>query len=187
MRSTWVFSEGKWSKIEDNVEIRSLKIKAGNFEERPVMSVTIFSRPDDDPKHVPDSDLDADHDPDGAKTFRDEWLKLEAKFRKYLFCHRPKNPFCPTYQKTKMMAPYARKTRGSSTIRSEAYGDHITMDHFIIRDLRDYGFDDQRIALVIKGVLEVSCIYPFDTKESEQVLEDLLYFVDVVPLSSFKA
>ena len=87
-----------------------------------------------------------------------------------------------------MMAPYARKIRDSSIIRNEAYGDHITIDHFIARDLRDYGFDDQRDGLFIKGMFsKFTYIYPSDTKESEQVLEDLLYFVDVVPLSSFKA
>ena len=41
-----------------------------------------------------------------------------------------------------MMAPHARKLGGSSTIKSEKYGDHLTIDHIITRDLRDYGFDD---------------------------------------------
>ena len=78
------------------------------------------------------------------------------------------------------MAPYARKTGGSSTVRSEAYGDHVTMDHIIARDLRDYGFDDQRVALVVKDVFsKFRYVYPSDTKEGEQVLEDLLHFVGV--------
>ena len=178
MRSTWVYREGAWSKIEDNVDIRDLKLKAGKFEERTIMSVTMFTRPDDDPELVPDSDLDLDHGPEGENTPRDERLKLEAKSQKHLFCHRPKNPFCPTCQKAKMMAPYARKTGGSSTVRSEAYGDHVTMDHIIARDLRDYGFDDQRVALVVKDVFsKFRYVYPSDTKEGEQVLEDLLHFV----------
>ena len=180
MRSTWVFREGKWSKIEDNVDIRGLKVKAGKFEERTIMSVTMFTRPDDDPELVPDSDLDLDHGPEGEDLPRDERLRLEARSQKHLFCHRPKNPFCPTCQKAKMMAPYARKTGGSSTVRSEAYGDHVTMDHIIARDLRDYGFDDQRVALVVKDVFsKFRYVYPSDTKEGEQVLEDLLHFVGV--------
>ena len=112
MRSTWVFREGTWSKIEDKVDIRDLKLKAGKFEERTIMSVTMFTRPDDDPELVPDSDLDLDHGPDGEDMSRDERLKLEAKSQKHLFCHRPKNLFCPTCQKAKMMAPYAKKTGG---------------------------------------------------------------------------
>ena len=180
MRSTWVYREGAWSKIEDNVDVRDLKVKAGRFEERTIMSVTMFTRPDDDPELVPDSDLDLDHGPEGENMPRDERLKLEAKSQKHLFCHRPKNPFCPTCQKAKMMAPYARKTGGSSTVRSEAYGDHVTMDHIIARDLRDYGFDDQRVALVVKDVFsKFRYVYPSDTKEGEQVLENLLHFVGV--------
>ena len=79
MRSTWVFREGKWSKIEDNVDIRGLKLKAGKFEERTIMSVTMFTRPDDDPEFVPDSDLDLDHGPEGESMPRNEQLMLEAK------------------------------------------------------------------------------------------------------------
>ena len=68
-------------------------------------------------------------------------------------------------QKAKMMAPYARKTGGSATVRSEAYGDHVTMDHIIASDLRDYGFDDQRVALVVKDVFsKFRYVYPFDTE-----------------------
>ena len=143
-----------------------------------IMTVAVATAAD--PELVPDSDLDLDHGPEGENMPRDERLKLEAKSQKHLFCHRPKNPFCPTCQKAKMMAPYARKTGGSSTVRSEAYGDHVTMDHIIARDLRDYGFDDQRVALVVKDVFsKFRYVYPSDTKEGEQVLEDLLHFVGV--------
>ena len=173
MRSTWVFREGKWSNVEDNVDIRSLGVKAGKFEEKAIMSVTMFARPDDDPELVPDSDLNLDHGPEGDKMSKDT-------SQKHLFCHRPKNPFCPTCQRAKMMAPYTKKTGGASTVRSEAYGDHLTMDHIIARDLRDYGFDEQRVALVVKDVFsKFRYVYPSDTKEGEQVLEDLLHFVGV--------
>ena len=46
--------------------------------------------------------------------------------------------------------------------------------------MRDYGFDDQRVALVVKDVFsKFRYVYPSYTKEGEQVLEDLLHFVGV--------
>ena len=180
VRTTWVFREGSWSRIEDSVNIRSLEVRSAKFDERPIMSVTVFGRPPDDPDVVPDSDLDESFGPDSRSQSRDERLKIEAKSRLHLFCHRPKNPFCPVCQRAKMMAPCARKTGGSSTIRSEAYGDHITIDLIIAKDLRDCGFDDQKVSLIVKDVYtNFRHVYPSAKKDCEQVLDDLLRFTGV--------
>ena len=74
-----------------------------------------------------------------------------------------------------MLAPHARKRGGSSTIASKKFGDHVTVDHIITKDLRDSG-----VALVVKDVFtNFRYVYLSRTKEGEQVCE--AYFISFVP------
>ncbi|CAE7575020.1 GIP [Symbiodinium pilosum] len=74
--------------------------------------------------------------------------------------HRPKNPYCPVCQRAKMMAPHARKLGGSSTIKSDKYGDHLTILGTVVLTTKRY-------------------VYPNATKEGEQCYENLLHFTGV--------
>ena len=169
VRSTWLFREGSWVKVEDKVNVRELDNKVARLEGNPILSLTIF----EDPDVEPDSDNEGN-----ARSLAEADLRAEAKSVEHLFSHRPKNPFCEVCQRAKMLAPQARKKGGSSTIVSKAFGDHITVDHIITRDLRDHGFQDERVALVVKDVFtKFRYVYPSPTKSSDQCFEDLLHFL----------
>ncbi|CAE7940259.1 unnamed protein product, partial [Symbiodinium necroappetens] len=86
----------------------------------------------------------------------------------------------PVCQKAKMLAPHARKREGSSTVASEKFGGHVTVDHIINRDLRDVGVEGEKVALVAKDVCtNFRNVYPSSTKEAEQVYHRLLHFFRV--------
>eukprot|EP00439_Symbiodinium_sp_Y106_P066744 s3183_g10.t3 len=79
-----------------------------------------------------------------------------------------------------MYARQARKTGGSSTIYSKAFGDHITVDHIITADAKDYGFQGETVAHVVKDVYsKFRYVYPSKTKSGEQCYEDMLHFLGV--------
>eukprot|EP00439_Symbiodinium_sp_Y106_P079167 s520_g17.t2 len=79
-----------------------------------------------------------------------------------------------------MYAPQARKTGGSSTIYSKAFADHITVDHIITADAKDYGFQEEPVAHVVKDVYsKFRYVYPSKTKSGEQCYEDMLHFLGV--------
>ena len=129
------------------------------------MSLTIFTRPLDDPEPEPDSDRE-EAEPSASV---EEKLRKEAACKQRRLTHRLKNPFCKVCQGAKMLAPHARKKGGSTTIHSKKFGDRITLDHIITRDLRDHGF---KVVFVIKNVYSVYSkflnLYPSETKSSGQ-------------------
>ena len=172
VRTTWIFQDSAWTKVEDKVHIRELPNKAAKFDRPCAMSITVFSISEED-----DVEPDSDAEEPTARSRSEAALKAEAISLEHQFTHRPKNPFCPVCQRAKMLAPQARKKGGSSTIVSESFGDHITVDHVITRDLRDHGFQDERV-LVIKDVFsKFRYVYPSPTKSSDQCHEDLLHFL----------
>ena len=178
IRTTWLFRDGSWSKAEDKVDMRTLGNKTAKLDSPAIMSITIFERPADDPEEVPDSDRD-DSAPE-ARSRSVESLKAEALTSEHMFTHRPKNPYCKICQRAKMLAPHARKRGGSSTIESKAFGDHITIDHVVTRDLRDHGLENEKVAFVVKDVLsKFRYVYPSPTKEADQCHEDLQHFLQV--------
>ena len=177
IRTTWIYKDSAWERIEDSVDIRSLKVKNQKIEGSPILSITTFKRPEDDPLQEPDSDREAEGEKD-QNASNEARLRAEADSIHHKFCHRPKNPYCKVCQKAKMYSPQARKTGGSSSITSTKYGDHITVDHIITRDMLDHGYDDQKVALVVKDVYsQFRYVYPSDTKNSDQCHEDLLHFL----------
>ena len=79
-----------------------------------------------------------------------------------------------------MLAPQARKRGGSSRIQSKAFGDHITIDHVVTRDLRDHGLESEKVALVVEDVFsKLRYVYPSPAKEADQCHEDLQHFLQV--------
>ena len=79
-----------------------------------------------------------------------------------------------------MLAPHARKRGGSSTIFSKKFGDHVTIDHIVTKDLRDFGIEGEKVALVVKDVFtNFRYVYPSSTKAGEEVYESLLHYFKV--------
>ena len=177
IRTTWIFREKKWECIENNVDMSTLANRTAKLVDGVTVSLTVFRKPESSKDHEPASDDEAvGEQPPDESPGRD--LKAEAQSPEHLFHHRPKNPYCEVCQRSKMMAPQARKRGGSSTIKSESYGDHITIDHVITRDLKDQGIGDERVALVVKDVFSsFRYIYPSATKSSDQCYEDLQHYL----------
>ena len=171
-----MFRDGVWHLVEDKVDIRALEVRADKHDDAPIMSITSFTRPADDPEPEPDSDRE-EAEPIPSS---EERLRQEAASKQHQFTHRPKNPFCKVCQKAKMLAPQARKKGGSTTIHSKKFGDHITIDHIITKDLRDHGFEGEKVAFVVKDVYsKFRYVYPSETKSSEQCTSDLQHFLKV--------
>ena len=176
IRTTWVFRDGVWHLVEDKVDIRALEVRADKYEDAPIMSITSFTRPADDPEPEPDSDREEAEPMPSSE----ERLRQEAASKQHQFTRRPKNPFCKVCQKAKMLAPQARKKGGSTTIHSKKFGDHITIDHIITKDHRDHGFEGEKVAFVVKDVYsKFRYVYPSETKSSEQCTSDLQHFLKV--------
>ena len=77
-----------------------------------------------------------------------------------------------------MLAPQSRKVGGTRTIESKAFGDHITCDHIILKDLTEFGFHDQKDGFVIKDAFtNFRYCYPSETKTADQCHEDFLHFL----------
>ena len=56
----------------------------------------------------------------------------------------------------------------------------MTIDHIITRDLRDFGIEGEKVALVVKDVCtNFRYVYPSSTKDGEQVYENLLHYFQV--------
>ena len=70
---------------------------------------------------------------------------------------------------------------GSGTITSKKFGDHVTMDHIITRDLKDPGLDGERVAaLVIKDVYsKFRYIYPAEAKGTGYCIDRFKHFPKV--------
>ena len=65
-------------------------------------------------------------------------------------------------------------------MHSKSFGDHITIEHIITRDAKDYGFEGQTVAHVVKDVFtKFRYVYPSDNKSGEKCYEDLLHFLQV--------
>ena len=117
IRTTLLFKDGAWSKVEDRVSLEEIPNKTAKLEGKVVMSFTSFEQSREDPADTPDSDLQ-DPEPQTPPEGEGRDLKGEAKLReeatspKHLFTHRPKNLFCPVCRKAKMLAPHARKKWG---------------------------------------------------------------------------
>eukprot|EP00435_Cladocopium_sp_Y103_P024493 s1104_g6.t1 len=75
-----------------------------------------------------------------ARSRKPEDLMAEAASAKHQFTHFPKNPFCRTCQRARMMAPQARSKGGQKRVVTETFGDHIIGDHVIIRKNVEEGF-----------------------------------------------
>ena len=167
-----------WSLLEDSVNIDDLEGIYGEVPEGTVASITLFALPEGEEEAQADSDVEPYSFPKAKKG--EASLRAEAASPEHELTHRPKNPFCPICKRAKVYAPQARKTGGSSTIYSKAFADHITVDHIITADAKDYGFQEETVAHVVKDVYsKFRYVYPSKTKSCEQCYEDMLHFLGV--------
>ena len=82
----------------------------------------------------------------------------------------PKNPFCRTCQRARMMAPQARRKGGQKRIETEVFGDHIIGDHVIIKKNAEEGFKGEQVALVLKDLhTQYRYVYASQTKTHKAV------------------
>ena len=107
-----------------------------------------------------------------------EDLLAEAASTQHQYTHFPKNPFCRTCQRARMMAPQARKKGGQKRIETEVFGDHIIGDHVIIKKNVEEGFRGEQVALVLKDLhTQYRYVYPSQSKDSQSCVDGLNHFI----------
>ena len=107
-----------------------------------------------------------------------EDLLAEASSTQHQYTHFPKNPFCRTCQRARMMAPQARKKGGQKRIETEAFGDHVIGDHVIIKKNVEEGFRGEQVALVLKDLhTQYRYVYPSQSKDSQSCVDGLNHFI----------
>ena len=107
-----------------------------------------------------------------------EDLLAEAASTQHQYTHFPKNPFCGTCQRARMMAPQARKKGGQKRIETEVFGDHIIGDHVIIKKNVEEGFRGEQVALVLKDLhTQYRYVYPSQSKDSQSCVDGLNHFI----------
>ena len=107
-----------------------------------------------------------------------EDLLAEAASTQHQYTHFPKNPFCRTCQRARMMAPQARKKGGQKRIETEVFGDHIIRDHVIIKKNVEEGFRGEQVALVLKDLhTQYRHVYPSQSKDSQSCVDGLNHFI----------
>ena len=112
----------------------------------------------------------------GNKT--EEELRKDAIPPEHLFTHRPKNPYCETCKRAKMMKPYATRKGGSRHVKSNKFGDHIVADHVIMKKSVDTGVQDENVMLVIKDVCtQYRYAYPSDSKSTDEIIKGFNHFL----------
>ena len=93
-----------------------------------------------------------------ARSRKPEDLIAEAASAKHQFTHFPKNPYCRTCQRARMMAPQARRKGGQKRVETQVFGDHIIGDHVIIKKNVEEGFRGEQVALVLTKICTLSIV-----------------------------
>ena len=88
-----------------------------------------------------------DEDKGPKRSLREKALKEEAKSIRHMLTHIPKNPYTATYARRP-----SRAVGGSTQVKAEKFGDHITADFIVTRDEDELGTDEEKSALVVKDI-----------------------------------
>ena len=106
-------------------------------------------------------------------------LIVEAQSSKHQFLHFPKNPFCRTCQRARMLAPYARSKGGQARVDTTRFGDHIIADHLLTRANVEEGIKGEKVALVIKDIhTQFRYAYPSQSRFAEDCTFAINHFVN---------
>ena len=113
-----------------------------------------------------------------ARSRKPEDLIAEASSAKHQFTHFPKNPYCRTCQRARMMAPHARRRGGQKRVETQEFGDHIIGDHVIIKKNVEEGFRGEQGALVLKDLhSQYRFVYPSQSKDAQSCVDALNHFI----------
>lgn len=67
---------------------------------------------------------------------------------------------------------------GSTKVEAEKFGDHITADFIVTRDEEEVGIDDEKSALVVKGVATgFMYVYPHARRTTNAAILAIKHFV----------
>ena len=94
------------------------------------LSAAAASKPAPEPAHdngIDEGDAPHDEVERFVRSHKEQDLVAEASTKEHLFAHYPKNPFCRTCQRAKMLAPHARSKGGQGRLETKAFGDHIIL------------------------------------------------------------
>ena len=107
-----------------------------------------------------------------------EDLIAEAASAKHEFMHFPKNPYCRTCQRARMMAPHARRKGGQKRVEIQVFGDHIIGDHVIIKKNVEEGVRGEQVALVWKDLrTQYRFVYPSQSKDAQSTVDGLNHLI----------
>ena len=122
--------------------------------------------------------VDDDEGTEYVRSRKEEDLIAEAKTAQHQFTHFPKNPFCRTCQRARMMAPQARKKGGQARVETKKFGDHIIADHVLVRTNVEEGWKGESVALVVKDLhTQFRCVYPSRWKDAHACVDALNHFI----------
>ena len=106
-------------------------------------------------------------------------LIVEAQSSKHHFLHFPKNPFCRTCQRARVLAPYARSKGGQARVDTTRFGDHVIADHVLIKANVEEGMKGEKVALVIKDIhTQFRYVYPSQSRFAEDCTFAINHFVN---------
>ena len=112
----------------------------------------------------------------GNKT--EEELRKDAVSPEHLLTHRPKNPYCETCKRAKMMRPYATRKGGSRHVKANKFRDHIVADHVIMKKSVDTGVQDEHVMMVVKDVYtQYRYAYPSESKSTDEIIKGFNHFL----------
>jgi hypothetical protein len=106
-------------------------------------------------------------------------LKAEAKSKRHMLTHIPKNPYCDVCTKAKMYKPPGYSKGGSSMVDAKKFGDHVTGDYLIAKSDPETGVDGDRVAMVFKDVAtDFRYVYPVARRDTSNTTLAMKHFVD---------
>ena len=133
------------------------------------------------PDEIDDSRDDVRRDPEMERR-RDRGkaaLKVEAKSKRHMLTHIPKNPYCDVCTKAKMYKPPGYSKGGSSMVDAKKFGDHVTGDYLIAKSDPETGVDGDRVAMVFKDVAtDFRYVYPVARRDTSNTTLAMKHFVD---------
>ena len=113
-------------------------------------------------------------------------LKAEALSIGHLMTHNPKNPYCSSCQRAKMKAKPAPRRKRNPEDAPKVFGEQVTADHLIARDVGDESILGDRVALVVldRATKWIDC-FPLLTKGAIDAAHALAEFMGKDQMQSF--
>eukprot|EP00435_Cladocopium_sp_Y103_P074253 s1156_g47.t1 len=105
-------------------------------------------------------------------------LREEARAFRHMMTLTLKNHFCETCKCAKMHKPIKRAKGESLTVDAETFGDQITADHLVTRDIEEESIDADKVALILKDVAaNFRWVYPSATNHAKDCVLAFKHFV----------